>query len=179
MTDFWRFTMAVASQWIALVGGTAIIVFLGVLERLVRKEISLRLYGFLLISLFFYSCYLAWSEDYALTAELKDGTKIEGESVLLRESYLKLRDPKGDTLITYPVQPNLVQRASQNPIVTGGEADGVMTFIFPAAIRRKITESGAFLIIEVMDINQKTYTAKIPMKPSDEIMITPGMLPPR
>jgi hypothetical protein len=64
MADVWRFVMAVASHWILLVGGAAVIVLIGVAERLIKKELSPRLYIGLLIGLFFSASFLAWKDEH-------------------------------------------------------------------------------------------------------------------
>ena len=50
---------------------------------------------------------------------------------------------------------------------------------FEVTTEEKMTELGAFFIIDVMDVTQIITTVKIPAKPAGEIQITPGMLPSR
>jgi hypothetical protein len=72
MADVWRFVMAVGNHWIVLVGGTTIIILLGVAERLIRKEISPRLYASLLVGLFFCATFLAWKEEHDKVSSTKN-----------------------------------------------------------------------------------------------------------
>jgi hypothetical protein len=64
MADFWRFVMAVGRHWLVLLGGgAAIIVILGVVERLTGTNLTARWYAALLVALFFYAAFLAWRDE--------------------------------------------------------------------------------------------------------------------
>ncbi|MBI2988500.1 MAG: hypothetical protein HYY45_17195 [Deltaproteobacteria bacterium] len=60
MRDFISFLWAVASHWLVLMGGAAVITLLGIFERLRGKDISVRLYIVLMLLAVFYASFLAW-----------------------------------------------------------------------------------------------------------------------
>jgi hypothetical protein len=58
----WAFTWSVFSNWLVLLGG-AVMIVLGVIERLRTKEVHWKLYVSIIIALLFGAFYMAWREQ--------------------------------------------------------------------------------------------------------------------
>jgi hypothetical protein len=87
-----NFLRAVFRHWITLVGGCAVIVFLGVIERISGKNVPLYVYLVLLAALFCLACYMAWRDAQKKLAEFSDTGRrrrhflAERLNALLREA---------------------------------------------------------------------------------------------
>ncbi len=62
-TTIWSFLRAVAANWVALMGGGAIIVLLGIGERISGRDVPLYVYIGLLILFTIFACFLAWRDE--------------------------------------------------------------------------------------------------------------------
>jgi hypothetical protein len=63
VASFRNFLRAVASHWVVLVGGSTVIVLLGVGERLSGRNVPLWVYIFLLIALALWAGFMAWRDE--------------------------------------------------------------------------------------------------------------------
>jgi len=109
-----------------------------------------------------------------LSVRFGDGTEVEGLAYSPRQQFLNFPGPKGP--ITIPMSSSLFKRATENPIPTGGQADGHVLFRFPEGLRQKIMESEK-LILEIMDHTGKEYVVNLPRSttPVTEFLSTPRM----
>lgn len=94
MADFLSFVWSVASHWLVLIGG-AVITLLGFIERLRRRELSLRLYTYLMLFFVFYASFLAWRDQRSSVSSLT--TELEGEKK--KYSDLQVAKTKTDNLL--------------------------------------------------------------------------------
>jgi hypothetical protein len=69
MRDVWTFLQAVGSHWIALAGGAAVVVLLGVYEKLTKNEIARRYYVILLVAFVAVAIYQAWLDEHTRVKE--------------------------------------------------------------------------------------------------------------
>ena len=62
-TNVVAFIRAVLRHWLALMGGGAIMVALGLFERFSGKNVPLWVYVCVLVFFVFFACYLAWRDE--------------------------------------------------------------------------------------------------------------------
>lgn len=109
-----------------------------------------------------------------LFVKFGDGTELEGLAYSPRQAYLNFQGPKGPVSVS--TSSSLFRRATENPIPTGGQADGHVLFRFPAGLMDKITEAEK-LTLEITDHTSKKYILDLPKSttPVTEFLTTPGM----
>jgi len=84
-------------QWLTLVGGCALMTVIGVVERVVRKDISWKWYARLLVVLLFCSVYLAWRAEHVRLNAIVGTQVVQRREIRARlgefiEEGAKLRD---------------------------------------------------------------------------------------
>ncbi len=113
-------------------------------------------------------------KTYSMMLRFSGTEEYKGTSTVFQQPYIVLQTPKGP--IQYPTHPSLMQKAN-SPIPTGGQADGLLVFVFPPGLTTKMNQPGSFFIFQVTDINDKTYKVEIPMSSTDVMTFTPTMVP--
>src|SRR5690349_4967925 len=82
--SFFSFIYAVFNHWICLMSGTAFIILIGVFEHHKCKQVTWKIYFFVMLLLLFYASFLAWEDKngqtLTLSKELQD-MKIEIKNI--------------------------------------------------------------------------------------------------
>lgn len=110
---FFTFLGAVFDQWMTLLGGGALIVIIGLIERRFGRQLHWKLYQYLVAALLFYACYLAWRIEH-------DKQPVQAPSSLLTR---KMRDEFA--LRVKAADQNLVQRLNSSNVSMAFTCDSV------------------------------------------------------
>jgi hypothetical protein len=110
---------------------------------------------------------------WTLTAQLPDGTKLQGSPFIPAEFTFKG--------MTFSPSSSLFRRGTASPIVNGGQADGFVMFVFPAGLADKMAAKGSSFSLKLYDITNKEYEVRLSMEgvPATEFLSPPGIRPDR
>jgi hypothetical protein len=109
-----------------------------------------------------------------LSARFKNGKILAGRSFIPSQPEMIFPDVKQ----RFPTSSALIIKGTSNPIVTGGQCDGFIYFLFPPALVEEMLDSETVFTLEVQDVTGNWYSLIMPnngVKPT-QMSVPPSML---
>src|SRR5689334_125663 len=117
MGEIGAFAAAVWHYWLLLVGGSVVVIVLGVVEKLWRKELNGKLYLALLALLLLTACFEAWRDAYR---------KVGDDASALQKAWAQreVDSLQVDSLRATAARMQTSQRLQAEPPIMAAEVEG-------------------------------------------------------